>query len=258
MLLMAQENVSHHIVVNFANMQINIDTLMQVWFIMGVILLFSSVISKQLTTQGISLGQFIVESFYDLWSGQIKSQLDEQKVKSLLPFIGGIFVFFLFAYWAPLLPWKVIAEIIPGWPEIHGHKWQFHPPILDMNMPVAIALLSLLAYQWEGIKAGGIGYILAFVGVQYHHGKVNINLQSIITMLIEWMDMFTRPFTLSLRIYANVMAGEALGIAFLSIASLFLPVVIYCFEFSIAILQSFIFAILSLVYIKIAIAHSKH
>lgn len=246
-----------HITANLLDQTVNIDTLIQVWLIMAVILMVALVGRVALVKQNMSKTQFMLEGIYDMWHGQIASQLDDKQAKRYLPYIAGIFLFFLLCYWSPLLPWKAIMQWIPVWPEHHGHKWHFESPILDLNVPFALAFISLIVYLVAGIAKGGLGYILAYVGISYHHGKVSVGLSSIISGLIEWMDVVTRPITLSLRIYANVLAGEALAIAVFGLMPIVAPVGIYFFEFAVGFLQSFIFAMLSLIYIKIALTHGE-
>lgn len=246
-----------HITANVLGQTVNIDTLIQIWLIMAIILMVALIVRVSLVKQNMGRMQFVLEGIYDMWHGQIASQLDAKKAKKFLPFISGIFLFFLLCYWSPLLPWKAIMQVIPIWPESHGHAWHFESPILDLNVPFAIAFISLVVYLMVGLAHGKLGYLLAYFGISYHHGKVSVGLSSIISGLIEWMDVVTRPITLSLRIYANVLAGEALAIAVFGLMPIVAPVGIYFFEFAVGFLQSFIFAMLSLIYIKIALTHGE-
>jgi F-type H+-transporting ATPase subunit a len=76
--------------------------------------------------------------------------------------------------------------------------------------------------------------------------------------LIEIMDLAVRPLTLSLRLFANTLAGETLLASFISMVALVLPVAILGFEMAVGVLQSFIFTILTAVYIGSAVQHAEH
>ena len=257
------EGGSAHIVEEIFGMRVHLDTLIQVWSIMAIVLILAFLSTRNLKIKGICLPQLIGEMLYDRWFGQISSQSDEKSARNYLPFIGGIFCFMAFTYWSGLLPWK-LAELLPFWPQVGTHKWEFLCPILDVNVPLAIALLSLLTYLYAGLKEGGISYLLAYLGISFHNGKFSISIQSVISGFVEWLDMITRPVTLTLRIFANVLAGEALTLTFISLSAVmpflsgWLPLIIMFFEFGVGLIQAFIFSMLSTVYISMAVSHSKH
>ena len=69
--------------------------------------------------------------------------------------------------------------------------------------------------------------------------------------------MLLRPFTLALRLFANTFAGEALLATLVKISPFIVPILALAFEFGVGILQAFIFAMLTTVYISIALAHAE-
>ncbi len=246
---------SEHITANFLNLKFHLDTIIETWAIMLFILIITFIGTRTLKTKNIGIFQFFLESIYDLWAEQITAQLGKKNVRKYLPFIGAIFCFFLFVYWSSLIPWKIFT-VLNFWPHLNNHKlWEYTPLILDINLPFGIALCSLFVYLITGTVKGGWSYWSIYFAVPQHHGKISFNFSTVISAFIEWLDLFTRPLTLTLRIFSNVLAGEALSLTTLNILPLFLPISTLFFEFAIGILQAFIFATLSLVYISIALLH---
>ena len=251
---MTAEHSVGHLKSSLFGLEVNLDTLFQVWGVMLFVLFVCFFLARSLRSENIKTRQFIAESVYDMWESQVSLQLGKAQAKKYLSYIGGIFLFILFIYWSGLLPWKLFYNL-GFWPKINNYPWQFVCPVMDINMPLGIALLSVIIYLISGIQSGGLSYILAFLGIEHKNNKFSMNLGSVIFAMVEILDILTRPVTLVLRIYANVLAGEALSLTAMAIFPVLLPTIMIFFEFSIGILQAFIFAMLSLVYISIASSH---
>ena len=106
-----------------------------------------------------------------------------------------------------------------------------------------MAFISLLTYILAGIKSGGIGYILNYFKP---------------LGFVEWLDLFVRPLTLALRLFANTIAGEVLVASILGLVALILPMFALAFELFVGLIQALVFSLLTTVYIGTAIAHSEH
>ena len=76
--------------------------------------------------------------------------------------------------------------------------------------------------------------------------------------LIEIMDLAIRPLTLTLRLFANTVAGETLLATFIGLVALVLPIVVLGFEMFVGVLQAFLFTILTCVYVGGAVQHAEH
>lgn len=246
-----------HIQGKLWNLTVNWDTLLAAWAVMFFILLGSFILTRSLKKQGIGSGQFLLESIYDLWDGQIKAQISWHPQK-FLPLIGGIFCFALIGYWFGLLPWKM-GLLVHGWPHLdNGHPWEGSSPSSDVNVTAGMAIVSVLTYLIAGIAGGKFSYIAPYLGMSFHHGKIEVSFNTILTGIIEWLDLVIRPLTLALRLFANTFAGEALIITLLKISPLLIPVLALVFESGVGVLQAFIFAMLTTVYISIALSHAEH
>lgn len=232
-----------HLTNEIMGQKVHIDTLVYSWIIMAAILFFSFIFTRNLRIDGYGLKQTILETVWGLINGLTSSQIPGNKGKRFIPLIGGIFIFTVFAYWIGLMPWK-IGETFSFWPRLdNSEHWEGSSPAADINVTAGMALISLLTYIAAGVKNGGWGYVLNYFKP---------------LGFVEWLDMFVRPLTLSLRLFANTIAGEVLVASILGLVALVLPVFALAFELFIGLIQAFVFSLLTTVYIGTAMAHSEH
>lgn len=230
-----------HITGEIVGQKVHLDTLIYCWAIMGFILLMSFLLTRNLKIDSFSLKQTILETLWQLINGLTSSQIPHNKGKHYIPLIGGIFVFTVIAYWLGLMPWKA-GEVFSFWPKLdNGIHWEGSSPAADINVTGGMALISLVTYFFSGIKAGGSTYILNYFKP---------------LGFVEWLDLIVRPLTLSLRLFANTIAGEVLVVSILGLVSLIMPVFAVAFELFIGIIQALVFSLLTTVYIGTAMAHT--
>lgn len=232
-----------HITTEILGQKVHLDTLIYSWAIMGGLLFFTFALTRRLQVEGYSITQTILETLWGLINGLTSTQIPGNKGKNYIPLIGGMFIFTIFAYWLGLLPWKV-GEMFYFWPKLdNGEYWEGSSPAADINVTGGMALISLITYIASGIKYGGIGYVLNYIKP---------------LGFVEWLDLFVRPLTLSLRLFANTVAGEVLVGAILGLIALFVPILAVAFELFVGLIQALVFSLLTTVYIGTAIAHSEH
>ncbi len=232
-----------HITSQVIGQKVHLDSLYYSWLIMAGILLVTFLSTRNLKIEGYSLKQTILETVWGLINGLTSSQIPGNKGKNYIPLIGGIFVFTIFAYWLGLMPWKV-GEALSWWPKLdNGEHWEGSSPAADINITAGMALISLVTYFLAGLKSGGIKYILNYFKP---------------LGFVEWLDLFIRPLTLSLRLFANTIAGEVLVVSILGLVALVLPMFALAFELFVGLIQALVFSLLTTVYIGTAIAHSEH
>src|SRR3989338_5784140 len=232
-----------HVTSQILGQKVHMDTLVYSWAIMGSILLISFLLTRNLKIEGYSVKQSILETIWGLINGLTSTQIPGNKGKNFIPLIGGIFIFTIFAYWIGLMPWK-IGEALSFWPKLDsGEHWEGSSPAADINVTAGMALISLLTYIAAGIKNGGWGYVLNYFKP---------------LGFVEWLDMFVRPLTLALRLFANTIACEVLVASILWLVALVLPMFALAFELFIGLIQALVFSLLTTVYIGTAIAHAEH
>ena len=232
-----------HITGEVLGQKVHLDTLIYSWGIMGTLLVSTFLMTRDLKVEGSGAKQTILETIWGLINGLTSAQIPENKSKSYIPLIGGMFIFILFAYWMGLMPWKA-GEAFSWWPTLDdGHAWEGSSPAADINVTAGMALIAVLTYIAAGIKAGGMHYILMYFKPMG---------------FVEWLDLFVRPLTLSLRLFANTLAGEILVTSILGLVALLVPAFALAFELFVGVIQALVFSLLTTVYIGTAYAHGEH
>jgi F-type H+-transporting ATPase subunit a len=190
--------------------------------------------------------QVIVEEIYGFGRQFLGGQLGEEGRK-WMPYTLSIFVF--------LLTLNLIG-LIPG----------TYPVTSNITFTATLAVLTLILTQYEGVKRNGVrAYVNSFVPPGLPAKPIMVPFM----FLSEILQQFTRPLTLALRLYANILAGHLIIFVFLSfilyfgtltaVISVPVAIVLYAFEIFVAVLQAYIFAILTQVYIELAIyAEEQH
>jgi len=253
--------MTQHITGEILGQQVNLDTLYYAWGSMGLVLIIAAYLGSSLEKDASKYGmkehiaESIVSFFRVLTSGQIGKRGDQ-----FVPLIGSIFIFILVNYYAGLLPWQ-LGQFFPWWPTLpahageHAHIWHGASTCADINVPAAIAVLVVAVYFGIGAVIGGWSYVQMFLPINFSKKKgLSLNLMC----LIELMDLLIRPLTLTLRLFANTVAGETLLATFIGLVALVIPIVVLGFEMFVGLLQAFLFAILSCVYIGGAVQHAEH
>ena len=111
-------------------------------------------------------------------------------------------------------------------------------------------MIVFLYYNWMGIRANGAGkYAAHFAGPSIYLAPLMIP--------IEIISHLARPLSLTIRLFANMFAGEKVPIVFLSLTYLIAPAVFMGLHVFVGFLQAYIFALLTMVYVGSAVAHEE-
>jgi F-type H+-transporting ATPase subunit a len=206
--------------------------------------------------------QVAVEGFYSLCRSMAKENLDEDMERKYFPLIATLFVFILVSNLIGYIPlpidsgekFKLFGAMIPS--------FQIYAADTNVAFPLMLALGVFGAFTYEGIKHHGLfGYIKSLMP-----GGMKGPIKGLVYP-IEILSYFLRLVSLTVRLWANLLAGHLL-IAFMGgelgvlvgdpwVSWMLLPagVVIFLFEaVLIAGLQAFIFAILTAIYLGSSVA----
>lgn len=145
-----------------------------------------------------------------------------------VPFFGTLFIFILFMN---------MSALIPG----------IEAPTQFTMVPLGLAVVTFLLYNGAGLRANGFGYIKQFLGP--------FLLLIPLMLPIEIISHFARPLSLTVRLYANMFAGEQVYLTFLSLTKLVLPVIFIGLHTFVGFLQAYIFMLLAMVYVGGAVSH---
>jgi len=123
-------------------------------------------------------------------------------------------------------------------------------PTSKLNVTVGCALTVFTYYHWQGIKSQGVfKYLKHFMGP--------IPLIAPLMVPIEIISHFSRPVSLSIRLFGNIFAEELLIVITVSIIPFFLPLPFMAVAIFTAVIQAFVFVLLSCIYIAGAVAHEE-
>ncbi len=160
-----------------------------------------------------------------------------------LPYLLTAFFFILFVNLFGLLPFAATATA-------------------NLSVTVCLAVLTFLVTQYAAIRAQGIGGYLKHLTAGVHWGLW------IIMVPVEVLGLFTKPFALTVRLFANMVAGHFVILALLGLiyaisiwvfpVSVALALAIFMLEIFVAFVQAYIFTLLSALFIGSGLAHHGH
>ncbi|MBI4337065.1 MAG: F0F1 ATP synthase subunit A [Chloroflexi bacterium] len=201
-----------------------------------------------------SVVEIIVEGLLQF----VESVIGQAKARSFLPIIGTIFLFVAFNAWIALLP-IYPALVFPESVVEGGQQEVINVPLLrsagtDLNMPLALALVSFVYVEFWGIRTLGFAYLGKFFRPgNLLRGRVFQGFIDLFVGLLELISELIRIVSFTFRLFGNMTAGEIL----LLVASFLVPFVFavpfYGLELLVGFVQALIFAGLTLVFTAVAI-----
>jgi F-type H+-transporting ATPase subunit a len=149
-----------------------------------------------------------------------------------MAYFGSLFLFILISN---------LIGVIPG----------FESPTMYPYVPAGCAVATFLYYNFVGVQAHGLWKHLAhFVGPIWWLAPLMIP--------IEIVSNLARPLSLTLRLFANMYAGEQVTTVFVSLTKLIIPVLFMALHIFVALLQAYIFMLLTMIYVSGAVAEEEH
>jgi len=115
-------------------------------------------------------------------------------------------------------------------------------------VPLGIAVLTFLYYNYYGVREQGpIGYLKHFMGPLWWLAPMMIP--------IEIISHFARPMSLTIRLFANMYAGEQITMVFLGLTFFGIPAVFMGLHVFVSLIQAYVFMVLAMLYVGAATAH---
>ncbi|HEY7952397.1 MAG TPA: F0F1 ATP synthase subunit A [Solirubrobacteraceae bacterium] len=207
--------------------------------------------------------QTAVETIYQLMRENITAgNLDDKMARRWFPFIGTLFLFIFFSNIIGYIPLPTNTEHTIDVLGVHLPSFSLYAATANLSIPLALALVVFISYTIEGVRAKGpVGYLKGLIpaGVS---GKMAPAI-----FVLEVISNFMRLISLSIRLFANILAGHLiilfmagalavlLGVAVIGWVTLPLGIALFAFEVGlVAALQAFIFATLTAIYLGGAVA----
>src|SRR5215208_1807279 len=258
------------------------NSMLMTFIVMGLLLIFGAALArgaKLVPGRWQSLFEVAAAFILDL----VESTGGRNFGRRIFPLVGAIFAFILIANYTGLLPGVGTIGIYrtesagaeaaapnadenAAVDEEHADGAQaefvpiFRPPTADLNMTLAMALVTFTTVQVMGIRAHGF------------RGRIKHMADPPFIFPIELVSEFGRIISLSARLFGNVLAGEVLlgvmyalaNVAKIAIVPLFVPVIFIFLELLFGTIQALVFALLTAIYITMAASgghgdeHAEH
>ena len=176
--------------------------------------------------------QQMFELIYSFQRSQADEIIGHHEGRKYVAFAGTLFLFVLFGN---------LIGVIPS----------FESPTMFAPVPAGCAMATFLVYNILGLKEQGvIGYLKHFWGPIWWLG--------FLMFPIEIISHLARPMSLTIRLYANMVAGEKVTLVFLGLTYFLVPAVFMGLHVFVSLIQAFIFMVLTMIYIGGAVAHEEH
>lgn len=175
--------------------------------------------------------QMLMEAVVEFLQQQLEDNIGHAGHK-YLKLIGTLAIFILFSN---------LIGLIPG----------LAAPTSNINVPAGCAITVFLYYNFQGIRSQGLlRYLKHFAGPVWWLAPLMVP--------IEIISHLARPFSLTVRLFANIFAEELLIVVFFGLIPLLLPLPFMAFAIFGGFLQTFIFITLTQVYLAGAVATEEH
>jgi F-type H+-transporting ATPase subunit a len=120
-------------------------------------------------------------------------------------------------------------------------------PTASPVVPLGFALCTFIYYHFHGVRANGFGYVKQFLGPLWWLYPLMLP--------IELISHLARILSLTVRLYANMFAGDLVVLAFFSLVPIGIPLIFLGLHFGVAIIQAYVFLLLAMIYLSMAVAH---
>lgn len=225
-----------------------------------IAIVFGLIVVRRGLSDRLGDGQNILEIAYEFTEDSIaKATLPPKVFQRYFPYVATLFIFIGINNLISFIPLPGGEESAIGFiPDL-----SLYAATANLNVTLALTICTFIIYNYEGIRAHGPwGYLKSFVP----SGDINPFMKGVVFVL-EFLSSILRLVSLSVRLFANLLAGHLLIImaagfaillgSFVGLVAIPFGLFFYFFEWVlIAGLQAFIFAMLSGIYIGFAVEHA--
>ena len=224
---LAAVEVGTHLYWDIAGLKVHGQVLIVTWLVIAIILTLTFLGTSKLEQVPKGFQNF-AESVFEYVAGIAKDQIGEYHYRPWVPFIGTLFLFIFIANWlGALIPWKLIS--LP--------EGELAAPTNDINTTVALSLMTSVSYFYAGFKEKGLGFFARYISPTPIFLPINI------------LEDFTKPLSLSFRLFGNILADEIVVSVLCLLVPLFVPLPVMVLGIFASSVQALVFSTLSAAYI---------
>jgi len=195
--------------------------------VVAILFLLFILVRSRLSVENPGTLQHVFEGLHGFIEGQGKEIIGHHS-EPYTAFLATIFIFVLVCN---------LLGLVPG----------FESPTATPAVPLGIAICSFFYYHVQGLKKQGpIHYAAHFAGP--------LPLLAPLMVPIEIVSHLARVMSLTIRLYANMFAGDMVTLVFFSLVPLGIPVIFLGLHIGVSLLQAYIFTLLTMVYLAGAVA----
>ncbi len=199
------------------------------FLVCAIIIVLFAFVRTQLSVETPGKLQLAFEAIYTFFESQTNRYMEHGA--GHLPIFGTLFIFILFSN---------LIGVVPT----------LESPTQSVAVPAGCAMVAFLYYNLQGIREHGPLYIKQFLGPKWWLAWL--------LLPIEIASHLSRPLSLTVRLYANMFAGEKLTLIFLSLTYFAIPVMAMGLHVFVSLVQAYVFALLATVYVAGAVSHEAH
>jgi len=192
-----------------------------------ILLVFFIAVRASLSVENPGTLQHVMESIYNMLDAQSEEIIGHGN-KRFLSYLITLGLFILSCNLLGLIPF-------------------FETPTGVPVVPLGCAVVTWVYYQSQGFRANGLGYVKHFMGPVWWLAPL--------MFVIEVCSHLARMLSLTIRLFANMFAGDMVTLVFFSLVPIGLPVIFLGLHFGVSLIQTYIFVLLAMVYLGEATAH---
>ncbi|HKV53575.1 MAG TPA: F0F1 ATP synthase subunit A [Candidatus Binataceae bacterium] len=204
------------------------------WMVMALLIVFALAARRSLARaadpampdEGLTLRHF-AEVIAEWLDGFVAQVSELHGARKYVPFFGSLFLFILTANFMGLIPGLA-------------------PPTNDTDLTFALGVICFVYYLYQGFAHQGPKYLLSFFGPLWWLAWFMV--------VIEVADNIFRPFSLGIRLFANMFADHHVLTLFTGLTYLVIPIAFYALGTIVCIVQALVFVILAISYVRMAAA----
>ena len=176
-------------------------------------------------------GRLTAREFFEIvtgWLGDLADGLIGHHGRDYVPFFATIFLFILLSN---------LIGLVPG----------FIPPTDNFNTTFGLGAVAFVAYNYCGFREHGVNYVKQFLGPALWLAPLMI--------IVELFSHLFRPISLAIRLFGNMFADHLVLGIFTELTKVVIPVIFYTLGAFVSVVQAFVFTILTMVYVALAVSH---
>ena len=212
-------HVNHHAPIpNYVAMQVLVVLLLIAFFVW---------VRSRLSVEQPGGAQHFAELLHEFISNQSREIIGHHGYEPYTPILLSMLLFILLSN---------LLGLVPG----------FESPTASPFVPLGCAVVAFVYYNYQGLRLNGFRYIKHFIGPVWQLAPL--------MFLIEVVSHLARMLSLTVRLFANIFAGDMLTLAFFSLIPIGVPIIFMLLHLGVSLVQAYIFVVLMTVYLGGAVA----